>query len=207
MVLWLKYLWSSDTITAICIVVLLLECMLCVNIFYASYTSWWEISISTTTNDDYHAQYRTFNDELWQFFKYIYMHVIDWFEICRGQIRNSWWQKYILRKIKWIEQLYSCFQEFPMFFLNVEITTTKCIAIRLTIRYRQWRFLSSKQWKCLRKNYAHLLQNRFLPRPCNNSLSWSWLHPVLFPSNRSIFSSYHDSVDYHAYGRLPVTCN
>lgn len=106
MVLWLKYLWSSDTITAICIVVLLLECMLCVNIFYASYTSWWEISISTTTNDDYHAQYRTFNDELWQFFKYIYMHVIDWFEICRGQIRNSWWQKYILRKIKWIEQLF-----------------------------------------------------------------------------------------------------
>lgn len=74
---------------------------------------------------------------------------------------------------------------------KITTTTTKCVATRLTIRYRQWihRFLSSKQWECLRKNYAHLLQNRFLPRPCNNSLSWMVTPCSFFPSNRSIFSS------------------
>lgn len=106
---------------------------------------------------------------------------------------------YILRKIKMNRAIVIfCFQEFPMLFFffffkrrKITTTTTKCVATRLTIRYRQWihRFLSSKQWECLRKNYAHLLQNRFLPRPCNNSLSWMVTPCSFFPSNRSIFSS------------------
>lgn len=67
----------------------------------------------------------------------------------------------------------SVFSEFPMFFLNVEINDDKMqTATRLTDPIPTMTLPPVETMKMFaEKLRLRLLQNRFLPRPCNNSLS------------------------------------